>query len=193
MVERVNRLDENRPKRLSRKVIYESRWFNLYRDAVQLPTGTIWEEYHYLDFHWDSVAVLVENDKQEILFVYLHRYVLDEYQWEIPAGGVDKGETPLEAAAREVLEETGYSSVDHELLYTYYPISGIGNKVWHIVRCRATEHVDEFDQDEITAIKWFTRAEVAEMVRKQEIKDSFSLTALLLYLQESEVRSRESE
>jgi ADP-ribose pyrophosphatase len=170
-----------RPKRLSRKLINHNRWFTHYHDAVELPTGTIWEEYHFLDFPLDSVAVVVENEAGDLLMVYQYRYTLDLFQWEVVAGGAEKGESPEAAAAREVLEETGYHTVNHQLLYSFTPVPGIGNKVHHVVRCRATTNTGTFDHDEICETGWFSQERVREMVAKREFLDGFTLTAFLLY------------
>lgn len=171
-----------KPKRLSRTIIYENPWVNLYVDQVQFPGGRIIDEHHLLDFDKEAVGVLVENDHSQILLVHVYRYTTDSIEWEIPAGAVDDGESILDAAQREVREESGYQTTDHELIYTYFPMNGISNKVFHIARCRATKKVGDFDRNEVKAFKWISRQEIQEMVREKRIRDGYSLTALLLYL-----------
>lgn len=171
-----------KPKRLSRMVIYENPWVNLYVDKVQFPDGRIIEKHHLLDFEKEAVAVLVENAQSQILFVHAYRYAIDTIEWEIPAGVLENGESILEAAEREVQEESGYETTNHELIYTYYPMNGISNAVFHIVRCQSTRKTGDFDRNEVKEFKWVARQEIQEMVEHKLIKDGFSLTALLLYL-----------
>src|SRR5262245_37342767 len=139
-----------KPERLSRIIVYESPWVNLYLDKVRFPNGHIIEKYHLLDFPRDAVATIVENDLGSVVFVRISRYSTGLTEWELPAGGVEIGETTIEAARREVLEETGYTTEDHQLVYSYYPMNGSANKLFHIVHCKAIERVQEFDENEVS-------------------------------------------
>jgi ADP-ribose pyrophosphatase len=171
-----------KPRRLSRTVVYENPWVNLYVDRVQLPGGRIVERHHLLDFEKEAVAVLVENAQGQILLVHVYRYTTDTIEWEIPAGVLENGESVLEAARREVWEESGHETVDHKQIYTYYPMNGIANKVFHIVHCQAADKTGDFDRNEVKELKWVSREEIQAMVRDKQMRDGFSLTALLLYL-----------
>ncbi len=171
-----------KPKRLERSVIYESDWINLYADRVELPSGRILEKHHIIEFPTQAVGVVVENDKNEILFVQVFRYAIDDVNWEIPAGRIEKGETPIEAGQREVREESGFDTFNHKLVYTYFPINGISDETFHIVFCRAGKSIDDFDRDEINDIKWVSKDELRKMLQRQELRDGFSLTAITLYM-----------
>ena len=171
-----------KPKRLSRTVIYENPWVNLYVDRVQFPGGRIIEKHHVLEFEKEAVAVVVEDAQGQVLLVHAYRYTTDTIEWEVPAGIVERGESIVEAAKREVREESGYETEDHELIYTYYPINGISNKVFHVVRGRATKGTGVFDHNEVKEYRWVSRAEIREMIRDRAVRDGYTLTALLLYL-----------
>ncbi len=173
--------EEKKPRRLARRVVYENPWVNLYVDRVEFPGGRIVEEHHLIDFVQASVAVVVENARGELLFVEAYRYTTDSIEWEVPAGRMDAGERPLETAAREVWEESGYRTASHELLYTFYSMIGISNAVSHVVTCRAQHQEDTFDTNEVRSVRWFSRDEVYEMIRAQTIRDGSTLNALLLY------------
>ena len=175
-----------KPKRLSRMTIYENPWVNLYIDKVQFPGGRIIDKHHILEFEKDGVAALVINPQGEILLIRAYRYTTDSIEWEIPAGSAEKGEEILETAAREIWEESGYETTDHKLVYTYYPINGISNQIFHIVHCQATQKTGDFDQNEVNSIKWVSKKEVEEMIGRKLIRDGFSLTALLLYLTQTQ-------
>ncbi len=171
-----------KPRRLERSVIYVSDWVDLYTDRVEFPDGRIIDKHHILEFHHDFVGVVVENRQEEILFVQAYRYPLDSLEWEIPTGRIEDGETPVKGAQREVLEESGYETSDHELIYTFNPINGISSKTFHIVNCRPGLKLGEFDRNEIRAVKWIGKNDIKKMIKNRLLKDGFTLTALLLYL-----------
>jgi|RhiMetdeSRZDD1v2_1073273.scaffolds.fasta_scaffold32270_8 ADP-ribose diphosphatase len=173
-----------KPERLSRSIVYQSPWVNLYLDTVKFPNGLLIEEFHLLDFPHAAVTAIVEDDSGSILFVRICRYTSGATEWELPAGGIEPGETEIDAARREVLEETGYTSDHHELIYSYYPMNGSANKRFHILRCKAIELIQDFDKNEVNETRWFTRDEVKQMIKDKVITDGFSLTALLLWLQD---------
>jgi ADP-ribose pyrophosphatase len=161
-----------KPTRLSRTVIYENPWVNLYVDKVEFPSGRIIEKHHVLEFEKEAVAVLV----------HAYRYTTDSIEWEVPAGIVEPGEAIIEAAKREVREESGYETEDHELIYTFYPMNGISNKVFHIVHGYATGGTGVFDRNEVQEFKWVSKPEIQEMIRDRLVRDGYTLTALLLHL-----------
>lgn len=171
-----------RPERLSRTIVYESPWVNLYLDKVKFPNGYVIERFHMLDFERAAVTAIVEDDAGSVLFARICRYTTDVTDWELPAGGVDPVETVIEAAKREVLEETGYATENHQLIYSYYPMNGSANKLFHIVYCKALNKTQEFDPNEVNEIRWFSRDEIEQMIKDRAITDGFSLTALLLWL-----------
>lgn len=173
---------ERKPRRLARAVIYEHPWVNLYVDRVQFPAGRIVEKHHVLDFDCPAVAALVEDAQGQVLLAHVYRYTTDSIEWGVPAGRVEEGESMVEAARREAWEETGYETSGHELVYTYYPMNGISNKVFHIVRCQSGEKTGEFDRNEVQELRWASRGEIEVMLKDRVVRDGLSLTALLLYV-----------
>lgn len=169
------------PTRLSRKVIYQCPWVNLYRDKIALANGHIIDQYHYLDFGPGTIAAVAENDAGQILMVKIPRYVTGTISWELPAGGIDEGETPIEAARREVLEETGYETYDHKQIGAFHPLNGIANMTVYVIHCRAGKGSGKWDQNEVQAIRWFTLGKLMEMIKNQEIPDGYAQTGLLLH------------
>ena len=172
-----------KPERLSRTTVYQSSWVNLYLDTVKFPNGVVIEKFHLLDFPREAVIAIMENSAGSVMFVRVCRYASGTTDWELPAGGIETGESKIDAATRELLEETGYTSENHELLYSYYPMNGNANKIFHIVRCKAIDCVQAYDQNEISDTRWFTVDEIRQMIKEKAIVDGFTLTALLLWLQ----------
>lgn len=172
-------------KRLSREIIHQSNWVNLYIDKVQFPNGHIIEKFYLLDFDWSAVITLPENAAGDLLFVRVYRYTTDSLGWELPAGRIETGEDIVDAAQREVLEETGYLGNNWKHIYSYTPLSGLANQVFNVVHCNITERIDNFDRSEVVAIRWFTKEEIRKMIEDKTITEGFTLTALLIHFMKS--------
>src|SRR5574338_1050476 len=169
-----------KPRALARKLIYGSRWVNLYVDRVEFPNGNIIEDHHLVDFELHAVMALACDEAGRYLMVQVCRYPTGLTQWEFPAGRLEPGESPIQGARRELLEETGCRSTNHQLIYTYHPMQGITNQVYNIVRCRALPAEQAYDTVEIDAVAWFTEAQIWQMIHTGEMKDGYSLAAFLL-------------
>lgn len=178
----MNKHEMDAPMRLARTTIYENPWVSLYVDRVRFPGGRIIEAHHVLHFDKEAVAAIVEDVEGRILLVEVYRYVVGSIQWELPAGSIDPGETAIDAAAREVREESGYATVNHQAVAAFEPINGIGDKVHHLVRCQAVGEQGLFDVNEVRAVRWVSRPDVAAMVRSGAVRDGYTLTGLLWWL-----------
>jgi ADP-ribose pyrophosphatase len=169
-------------ERLSRHEIYRSPWVNLFVDRVRFPNGRVLEELHLVDFDTPSVVVIVEDQAGNIALVKVPRYATGETSWELPAGWVDPGDCDyLAAARREALEETGFTTTDHRLLYEFYPMDGIANKKMALVHCQALTASQDPDEDEIEALKWFSRDEIRRLILDRSITCGISLTGIFLF------------
>ena len=152
------------PEMLARTTIYQNRWVNLYVDKVLFPNGTIIEQHHLLDFDHQAVLVIARDGEQRYLMVKVWRYPTGRAEWEFPAGSIEDGEEIIQAGERELLEETGYHSAQPELVYTFNPLHGIANQVFHITRCQVSDNVGNYDIHEITDVRWFSADEIMQMI-----------------------------
>ena len=87
-----------KPERLSRKIVYESPWVNLYLDKVKFSNGFVIDEFHLLDFPREAVAAIVEDSIENIILVRIPRYATGTANWELPVGNIEVGESVIEAA-----------------------------------------------------------------------------------------------
>jgi ADP-ribose pyrophosphatase len=173
------------PERLARTVVYESPWVGLWVDRIRLGSGRVIERMHVVDVAQPGVAAIVEDADRRVVMVRVPRHATGTCEWELPEGrGSSATEPAVECAAREALEETGWTTEGHEILHTFHPVPGLSNHVMHVVRCRAVARVADFDRDEIDDVRWFTLDEIRAMVRERRVLDGFTLLALFLHLQD---------
>jgi 8-oxo-dGTP pyrophosphatase MutT (NUDIX family) len=102
-------LDARRWSTLTSSKILERWWMTLRVDHVRLPSGAEMEEFHVAEYPDWALALTLTDDGKAIM-VEQYRYAVDRIGLEFPAGAVYPGEDPLEAARRELLEETGYQA-----------------------------------------------------------------------------------
>lgn len=162
--------------------IYESPWVNLALTTVE-PPGVEPFEHHVVRSPGPAAGCIVTRSigaTQEVLLLYRHRFITDSWGWEIPAGGVDAGEDPADAAVRETLEETGWRPTGPPTAVTvFHPSNGLSDQTFHIFHAVDAERVGEpSDPTEASEIAWRPIAEVREMIASGQITDGLSLTAL---------------
>lgn len=113
--------DKNKPQqrgpwlRLSAEQVYDNPWISLSHETVITPGGT---EGIYGNVHFKNraLAIVPVDEQGNTWLVGQHRYTLDAFSWEVPMGGGPLNEEPLQAAQRELKEETGYSAANWQQL-----------------------------------------------------------------------------
>ena len=108
------------------RTIYESDWIRLVLTDVEIPDGERFE-HHVVRMPQQAAGAVVFDSERGLLLIWRHRFVTDTWGWEIPAGRIDDGETPIEAAARETLEETGWRPGVLAPLVRYQPHNGLSD------------------------------------------------------------------
>ncbi|KJY32591.1 NUDIX hydrolase [Streptomyces sp. NRRL S-495] len=163
------------------RTIYSSPWVEL--DLVDVePPGHERYEHHLVKFA-PVAATVVLDDRDRVLMMWRHRFATDTWNWEIPSGIVEAGESLEAAAAREVEEETGWRVASLEPLAYYQPIGGMSDAEHHVFLARRAEFVaPPVDTHEADRIEWIPLHQVQAMIDRREIVAGVAVTGLLQVL-----------
>ncbi len=168
-------------KKLSSQQIYHGRAVNLLVDQVEKPSGR--ETTREVVEHSDCVAVVVLDDQDNVLLVCQFRHAVGKFLLEIPAGGIDPGEEPIDCVRRELQEEIGYLPRKIDKLGGFYAIPGYGTEYLHCYL--ATDLVPSRlvaeDTESIELVR-VPRNEIPQLIASGEICDAKSIAALLTFL-----------
>ncbi len=161
--------------------VFEGRVFNVDRDRVTMPNGRTME----VDVvrHAKSVVIAPVPEPGKIVLVRQFRYPVNRFLWELPAGSVDAGELPEQAARRECHEEIGLVPGTVVRLAALWPTPGYCDEEMIFFRVSGLEQPTEaahVDEDEDIETQTFELREVREMVRRGEIVDMKTIVALTL-------------
>jgi ADP-ribose pyrophosphatase len=169
------------PQRLSGEVVFTGKVFSVERDRVRMPNGR--EVTLDVVRHPKSVVLVPIPEPGHIVLVRQYRYAVNAMLWEVPAGSVDDGETPEQAAARECHEEIGQVPGTVVRLAALYPTPGYCDEEMVFFRLSGLEEPTTAaaqDEDEDLDVKTFELREVREMIRRGEIVDMKTIVALTL-------------
>lgn len=166
-------------KNLGERTVYENPWLTVRLADVELPDGRHLD--HFLLRQPPVALCAAVNERNEVLLLWRHRFITDAWGWELPAGGVDREETAEQAAAREMLEETGWRAGPLEHLITVEPGNGISDARHHVYWSRGAEHVGEpVDYFESEKREWVALADVPGLIAAGEVRAANTVAALLL-------------
>jgi 8-oxo-dGTP pyrophosphatase MutT (NUDIX family) len=161
--------------------IYENSWVNVWLVDVQQPDGRRWE-HHVIKMRHLAVAAMVDDQKR-VLMLWRHRFITDTWAWELPMGLIEDGETPEQAAARELEEETGWRVDTVKPLIYGQPANGITDSEHFVFRAEAGTYVGPpTEVNETDRIEWIPLSQIRSMIYRREIVSSGSLIGLLYLL-----------
>ncbi|MDY2700162.1 MAG: NUDIX hydrolase [Lachnospiraceae bacterium] len=168
-------------KRLSRDLIAHGAIIDYYQDTIRVPNGNI-AKWDFIQ-HKGAAAVVPVDDEGRLIMVKQYRNALERYTLEIPAGGLQTAKEPtLDAAVRELEEETGYKAEHVELLISIYTTVAFCNeKIDIYLATGLTPGKQHLDEDEYVQVGAYTVEELTKMIFAGEIQDSKTVAAIMAY------------
>ena len=161
-------------KLVSSKEKYSCGLFRVTEDVAIAPDG--FEIKRSIVRHQGSAVMMAVDQKKRVLLVRQFRLPVGQYLWELPAGKVDEGETVLQAAKRELKEETGYKAKKWTKISSYYPSPGfLGEKMTIYLATDLVEGEATPMDDERIEKRWFTTKELDELIRTGKMNDGKTL------------------
>lgn len=162
------------------EVAYENAWIRVEHNEVTTPGGSE-GVYGVVRFKNRAVGVVPIDHDDHTWLVGQYRYTLDQYSWEIPAGGCPEGQTPGETAHRELKEETGLVAASLSPIFSgvHLTNSVTDETAWAFLATDLTMTNAQPEDTEDLAIRRLPVDEAIDMVLRGEISDAFTILALL--------------
>ncbi|WP_433894590.1 NUDIX hydrolase [Streptomyces sp. CA-111067] len=146
---------------------------------VELPDGRHLD--HYLIRQRPVALATTVNEAGEALLLWRHRFITDSWGWELAAGVVEHGEDLEAAAAREMLEETGWRPGPLRHLLTVEPSNGFTDSRHHVYWSTTAEYVGHPEDDfESERREWVPLSTAPTLIERGEIRSANAVAALLL-------------
>ncbi len=178
--------DDGRWETISSEYLFRRPWLTVRHDQVRLPDGRINPEFYVLEYpDWVNVIAITEDGR--FVMERQFRQGLGKTCFEIPAGVMEKGETALEAARRELMEETGYGEGTWEEIMT---VSGNCSTTSNLTHCFVAKGVrkvsgQHLDSTEDLCVYLLTLEQVRELLRSDKIRQSLMAAPLWKYFAEN--------
>jgi ADP-ribose pyrophosphatase len=166
---------------LSSRYVYKGHNIRLRVDDVVLPSGK--ETVREVIEHNGAVVIVAVDEEKNVLLVRQFRHAANKDLLEIPAGGIDPGETPEETARREMQEETGYIPAKLERLGGFYSAPGYASEYLYLFLATGLSpaRLVAEDTEEIKLVR-MPPGEAVELIHSGDIQDAKSIAGLLYYL-----------
>ena len=175
------------------KIVFENPWIVVREDKVTNPGGGQ-NHYGHVQFKNIAVAVLPLDEDGHTRLVGQSRYTLDQYSWELPMGGAPLEEDPLEAAKRELREETGLTASHWRELMRLHPSNSITDEIGIVyVATGLSEGETDLGETEDIEVLTLPLSEAIEMAKDGRITDALSAATLFrVALEQSEEETDEA-
>ena len=166
-------------KQLDSTEVFDGRLLHVYKDNILLPNGQK-STREYIK-HLGAVAVVAMDDEGRIAIEHQYRYPFHDELMEIPAGKLDyEGEDPLEAAKRELREETGITASQFDYLGPFYPTCAYSTEVIHLFFAWGLHFGErELDEDESINVEMIDFRELVRLIFAGKIPDGKTQAAVL--------------
>jgi ADP-ribose pyrophosphatase len=168
-------------KILKSEIVYQGPVFGVRRDQVLEPGGL--HTTREVITHPGSVVVLPVLSDKRIVLIRQYRHATRQYLWELVAGRIDEGETVKEAAARELLEETGYRAKRFQVILDVFPTPGFLEERMYILLAEGLKEGEaEPEEDEKIEVREYQAKELKQMIQRGKLRDAKSIAGILYYL-----------
>ena len=170
-----------RIRRIDRKLVHKGSMLSMYADTIEGQNGhrAIWD---FID-HKRAAAVIPVTEDGKIIMVKQYRNALDRFTLEIPAGGIEPGEEMIDAAARELEEETGYKSKNLKLMIKVVTAVAFCNEVIDVFLAKdLVKSKQNLDQDEFIDVYACDPYDLRDMIFDLKIQDSKTISAIMAYI-----------
>ncbi len=159
------------------KNVFKGKLLKVFVKKVRLPNGYL-ATFEIIKHPGAALVIpFLPNDK--IIMLRQLRPVIGSYIYELPAGTIDKGESPLECAKREIVEETGYSAGKMKRLGSIYPVPGYSTEKIVIYKAEGLKpRPRHAEKDEVIELKILTKASVRRLFKSGRITDAKTIAAL---------------
>ena len=159
-------------------MIYNGKIITVKTDKIKFPDGHT-SLYEFV-LHKPAVAVVPVIDNNKILLIKQFRPVVNKKVWELPAGIIDKHETPVQAARRELEEETGLRPKKMKKIGMFYSSPGFTDEMTTLFIARDFIQTEQkFDRDENITMKNFTIKALLKMIKEYKFIDSKTVMGIL--------------
>lgn len=168
---------------LSSRDVLNSPWLHIQEQSVETDRGNLIPDY-YVGSKSDFVMVLAVTTDGQMILLNEYKHGMRDYVWNCPAGGVKPGESPEEAATRELLEETGYVTDELERVGTFAVSSGWLSDKAYLFIGRNAHRVREqrIERGESIQVHLEKAEDVQRMIRENIIQDPYTCVLVLSYL-----------
>jgi ADP-ribose pyrophosphatase len=168
-------------ERLSHERVFDGKVFDIDRDQVRMANGrTVTVD---VVRHPKSVVLIPVPEPGHVVLIRQYRYAVNAFLWELPAGSVDMGESPEQAARRECHEEIGKVPATIVRLAAMFPTPGYCDEEMVFFRVSSLEEPTEpaaMDEDEDIEARTFELREARDMIRRGEITDMKTVAGLAM-------------
>jgi len=177
---------KNPARVISSKVVYRGPVFYVTSEQVREPHGI--KVRRDIVHHPGSVVIMVVDTgwrEPRILLARQFRYAAGQTLWEFPAGRIDRGESPLTGAKRELLEETGYSARRWKLALKFWISPGFLDETMSLYLATGLQRGQaKPEEDEVIAKRFFQVPAAVKMVHSGKIRDAKTIAGVLWLAQE---------
>ncbi len=171
-------MESNTWKIIDEKLVYDNNWISLHHYNVINPNGGegIYGKVHFKNI---AIGIIPIDNEDNTWLVGQYRFPINQYSWEIPEGGCPLNELPIDAAKRELLEETGLVANHWEQLITMYLSNSVSDELCIIFIAKGlTQRQPKPEETEQLTIKKISLQLAFEMVASNKITDAVSVAGL---------------